>query len=178
MTFPTTALSRIRVGDFATARPGQLISFAREHAIFTGIALGEPDAPATHMLVELDGLPRLYAFGQMRNALALHSDPSDRLVLDIGADEVDANRLPSYVGSIGLTADGLVVCVSAGPDGFRGHVHALVSLTTFRVLETRHELFVGATWFTHWSLSCRDANDVLTRVAGNPEWPENARIQR
>lgn len=114
----------------------------------------------------------------MRNALALHTDPTVGLVLDIGADEVDANRLPNYVGSVGLTVEGLVVCASAGPDDFRGHIQAFVSLTTFRVLETRHGLLLGATWFTQWSLSCRDANDVLTRVVGNPEWPEAARIQR
>lgn len=178
MTFPTTALRGIRVGELASARPGQLVSFAREHAIFTGLALGEPDAAATHLLIEHDGMPRLYAFGEMRDARGIHVDPTDRLVLDIGDDEVDAHRLPNYVGSIALTGEGLVACVSGGPDGFRGHALALVCLTTFRVLETRYDLFGDATWFTNWSLSCRGATDELTRLVGSPQWPDAARIQR
>lgn len=178
MAFPTTALNTIRVGKQASAQPGQLVSFSREHAIFTALALGEPGALATHLLIEHDGMPRLYAFGAMRDAHALHTDRSDRLVLDIGDDEVDAHRLPNYVGSIALTGEGLVACVSGGTDGFRGHALALVSLTTFKVLETRYELFGDATWFTNWSVSCRGATDGLTRIVGSPQWADAARIQR
>jgi hypothetical protein len=178
MGFPTTRIDDIRVGEMRTATAGSLVSVLRQHKVVTGLALGAADAPADQLLVETDGVPWVYAIDAMGATRALHVNDASGLVLDIGDDDVDGNRLPNYVGCLGLTTEGLVVCAAAGRDGFREYAQVFVSLTTHRLLETRHELLLGAVWFTNWSLSYRDPTDRLTRLVGNPQWPDAVRLQR
>jgi hypothetical protein len=178
MAFPTTRISNIRVGEMQTATGGSLVSVLRQHVVVTGLALGATDAPANQLLVETDGMPWVYAIDAMGATRALHVNDVTGLVLDIGDDEADGNRLPNYVGCLGLTTQGLVVCAAGGRDGFREYVQVFVSLATHQLLETRHELLLGAVWFTNWSLSYCDPTNRLTRLVGNPRWPDGIRLQR
>ncbi len=177
MAFPLTTLADIRAGDLASATPGSLVSLPWEHQMLTGLALGEPGAAASGILVDVDGMPSVRSLQDFWEPFALHGDKPE-LVLDIRDDEVDARRLHNHLGTLALTSEGMMVVAATSRDAFARAVPGLICLKTFRVLGARHDLYSRTVWLTSWSLMVRDATDNLVRVVGNPVWPDALRIQR
>ncbi len=177
MSFPTAVLEDIRADVITTAVPGALVSVVREERLITGVALGAAGAAATHVLLEEDrGVPWVYAMNAMgAQTRALHRAGAGRLLLDITDNEAEVRQMRSHVGCLGLASAGLVLGAASGKDGWRDYIQAFVSLSTFAVIDPRHELVLGAQWLTNWSLSYRTPTDDVVRLLGNPPWQEAGR---
>lgn len=180
MAFPTMPLGDVRAGRLAGAAPGTLVSFVRNGQIVTGLALGTADTPATHVLFEGEGgVPwgiTLDAMGARTKAL--HIPIAERLLLDVGDDEADGRQLRDYVGCLGMTSNGLVVCATGGKDSWRGNIQMYVDVASLSFIEPNDDLVHESKWLTNWSLSYRTATDQVVRLLGNPQWPQEALLRR
>jgi len=180
MAFPTVFLGEVQAGNLGGAASGTLVSFLRNEQVVTGIALGTVGAPATHVLLEGDGgVPWLYAVDAMgAQVKVLHFAATGRLLLDVSDNEADGRQLNSYVGCLGMTSEGLIVCAAGGRDGWREHIQSFVRLDTLSPVDVRPELLFDAKWLTNWSLSYRTAKEQPMRLLGNPQWPQGALLRR
>lgn len=177
MAFHTALLADLRTDLITAAVPGDLISVMRGERLITGLALGVAGAPATHVLLEGNpSVPQVYAMNAFGNQIrAFHLSAGGRLLLDIADSEADVRRLRDYVGCLGLTREGLVLCASGGRNGWREEIQVYVSMSTFALLEPQHELLLGAQWLTNWSVSYQTATNSVVVVLQNPVWPEDVR---
>lgn len=169
-------LDRVRVGDIDSAAPGVLLGVPRADAMLVGVAVGQADATSHILVNETDGRLVLYATARMRAPHVLHI--KGEFILEMGSDEIEVRGLQSYVGCLGLSSAGLVVCASMGVNNFREDIPAYVRLDTWQQTDPTVNLLHESTWRTSWSLSVRDASDRMVRVVGNNSWPEGARLRR
>lgn len=176
MAFPTMTLNRVRGGELADATPGSLVGILWDRRMRTGVALGEPGVAASHLLVDEDGIPTVYAFAAIGNPHVLLVDMNGQMLLDIPTTEFDTNRLSQRVGQLALTKDGPMVCASAGTDGFRRHVPQFVCPTSFRLIANSDDLHRETEWVAQWALTFRDSAEGPSRFIGNPPWPAVARL--
>lgn len=134
---------------------------------------------ATHaVFADQDGLPVARPLDNLGAAQALRATPGAALVLSVDSNEANVYAMRGFVGCLGLTEHGAVLCVGGQVDAWQHRVPMYVDLVSGEIREEMAAAAATAVWLTTWSLSVKGADDQLTRVIGNPDWPPVARQQR
>lgn len=176
MAIPVTKIGQLRVGPLAGARPGTISYFRRSQELFTYLAFGA-EGGATQLLIQnAQGELRCYGV-PAGGPNALHLDDRGQLRIEIREEVADQRRLVDYVGCLGASPGGFIIC--AGASGtFRESVPAYFSLQNWEPISLEGQAFFETVWFTNWSLSYLDEAKCLNRVLGSPPWPAGQQLQR
>ena len=170
MALPTTTPGQWRSGPLTDVPPGQLIFRLRHGSVFPGIVFGA-EGKGTHVVwSEHDrAAPRVFSIND-RSGEWLRLDPADRLRLYMQPGPKDHEVEAGRPGCLGLISGEVVVCASAGSDGWGEPIRVLIRLGTWQTTEVDRDTFYRAQWLSDWRLTYRAIDDSEIRLIGAPDW--------
>lgn len=176
---PTTIpLNTVGGGPAQQAGLGSVLGFLNNRVLTWGWVVGRGGQSTHALLTDDDGLPIAWPLERLGVTQVLRVIPGDALVLSVDSSEANVHALRNFVGCLGLTEHGPVLCVGGQRDDW-GHLPpAYVDLATGEMRDDMAAVAARAMWLTTWSLSMKGADDQMTRIIGSPDWPPVARQQR
>lgn len=174
----TMPLDAIGAGVPQQAALGSVLGILNDRTLVYGWVVGQ-GAQGTHAVVtNEDGLPVAWSLNHIGVASVLLVTPGAPLLLTVDSNEANVHVLRDFVGCLGLTEHGPMLCVGGPRDAWGHRVPTYVDLRTGEIRDDMAAVAARAVWLTTWSLSMEGADHQMTRIIGNPDWPAVARQQR
>jgi hypothetical protein len=174
MLLPTTMPGQWQSGPLTEAPLGHLVFRLRQGSVLPGIVFGVEGKGAHVIWSEHDrAVPQVFPINE-RSGEWLRLDPGDRLRLYMQPGPKDHEAEPGRPGCLGLISGEMVVCASAGSDGWGEPIRFLIRLGAWQAAEVDRDTFYRAQWLSDWRLTYRAIDDSEIRLIGSPDW-ENKR---
>lgn len=174
----TIPLDTIGAGAPQQAPIGSVVGVVNDRELLFGWVIAHGGQPSHAVMGNDEGMPVAWPLDRLGVDHVLHVAPGASLVLTVGSNEANPYAIRSFVGCLGLTEHGPIVCAGGQRDAWRHLVPIYIDLRTSEVLDDMTQAAARAVWLTSWSLSVKGADDQLTRIIGSPDWPQAARDQR
>lgn len=174
----TMPLDNIGAGAPQQATIGSIVGVANDRALVLGWVIGKGGQASHAVMSDELGMPVAWSLDRLGVKQAVFVAPGASLLLTFGSNEANPNAIRNFVGCLGLTELGPVVCAGGHRDEWREWVPLYIDLRTGEVRDENAQAAASVVWLTTWSLSLKGADDQLTRIIGSPDWPQAARDQR
>lgn len=173
----TMPLDAIGAGVPEQAAIGSVLGILNDRALVYGWVVGQAGKGTHAVVTNEEGLPVAWPLDHLGDAHVLRVTPGAPLMLTVDSNEANVHALRNFVGCLGLTEHGPVVCLGGPRDAWRHRVPTYVDLRTGEIRDDMAAVAARAVWLTTWSLSMKGTDDQMTRVIGSPDWPPVARQQ-
>ncbi|OJY93391.1 MAG: hypothetical protein BGP25_02930 [Lysobacterales bacterium 63-13] len=172
------ALDDIGAGAPQQAAIGSVIGVVSDRALVFGWVVGQGGLASHAVMTDEQGTPRAWLLDRLGITHAMHVARRASLVLTLSSNEANPHAIRNHVGCLGLTQHGPVVCAGEQRDAWGHLVPLYIDLRSGEVRDEMAQAAAHAVWLTTWSLSLKGADDQLTRIICNPDWPQATRDQR